>query len=118
METDRVDFLFITTLENIWSIVGSHVKDDRRVVIFLDLNWDANTESLGKIKEVREDEAKKHFPIIIYSKSDVEEDISKSYAATANAYIIKDGGPVESKRKFLDALEQWGAFYQPPFGIL
>jgi DNA-binding NarL/FixJ family response regulator len=111
-------FLIVSVLEQLWNIVALHAEHNQRILIILDLGWGDSSDALLQLQNLRNDESQKHYPVIIYSKSDTEDDIKRAYEATANCYIVKtDGSPEERKKRFLNTLTQWQGHYLPPFAI-
>jgi CheY-like chemotaxis protein len=111
-------FLIVSVLDQLWSIVAQHAEHNQRILIILDLGWGDSSDALLELQNLRRDELRKHYPVIIYSKSDTEDDIKRAYEATANCYIVKtDGTPEARKQRFLNTLTQWQGHYLPPFAI-
>lgn len=77
-------------------------------LILLDLNLPrmSGRDVLGEIKT---DERLRHIPVIILSSSAAEQDIARSYALHANAYVVK---PVDldSFRAAISTIEQFFLF--------
>jgi two-component system response regulator len=77
-------------------------------LILLDLNLPrmSGREVLGQIKA---DARWRHIPVIILSSSAAEQDIARSYALHANAYVVK---PVDldSFRAAISTIEQFFFF--------
>jgi CheY-like chemotaxis protein len=74
-------------------------------LILLDLNL-PRKDGREVLKEIREDNALRHIPVVILSTSQAEQDILHSYRLGANAYITK---PVEIDQFFevVRSLEQF-----------
>jgi two-component system response regulator len=75
-------------------------------VVLLDLNL-PRINGVEVLRRVREDERTKILPVVILSSSRQEEDIARSYACGANAYVRK---PVEFG-EFIDAIRTLGLFW-------
>lgn len=77
-------------------------------LILLDLNLPrmSGRDVLGEIKA---DERLRHIPVIILSSSAAEQDVARSYAMHANAYVVK---PVDldSFRAAISTIEQFFFF--------
>lgn len=109
-------FLIVGVLENLWDIVRMYEENNQRIIILLDLNWGNSSNALAKLQELREDNERKHYPVIIYSQSETERDIKDSYEASANGYVVKGGeSPKLRKKRFIDTLNQWQGHYRPPY---
>jgi two-component system response regulator len=85
-------------------------------VVLLDLNL-PRINGVEVLRRVRADERTKILPVVILSSSRQEEDIARSYAYGANAYVRK---PVEFA-EFIDAIRTLGLFWlllseSPPAG--
>ncbi|MEM8970789.1 MAG: hypothetical protein AAGD43_01830 [Pseudomonadota bacterium] len=115
IRTAELEFLIVANLEALWSTIASEFRDRRRLVVFLDLRWEGEGESLFAIREMRQNKDMQHYPVIVYSKSDSESDIKNSYDHTANAYLTKSGSSDERKKKFLKTVKQWTTVTTPPF---
>lgn len=75
-------------------------------VILLDLNL-PRINGVEVLRRVRDDERTKILPVVILSSSRQEEDIARSYAYGANAYVRK---PVDFA-EFTDAIKTLGLFW-------
>ena len=74
-------------------------------LILLDLNL-PRKDGRDVLKEIKQDEALRHIPVVIVSTSQAEQDILHSYRLGANAFITK---PVEIDQFFeaMRSLEQF-----------
>ena len=74
-------------------------------LILLDLNL-PRKDGREVLKEIRQDDAFRHIPVVILSTSQAEQDILRSYRLGANAFITK---PVEIDQFFevVRSLEQF-----------
>ena len=74
-------------------------------LILLDLNL-PRKDGREVLKEIRQDDALRHIPVVILSTSQAEQDILHSYRLGANAFITK---PVEIDQFFeaMRSLEQF-----------
>ena len=59
------------------------------------------------LKKIRADERTKRLPVVIFTSSNEEEDLIKSYNLGANSYVRK---PVEFE-EFLEATKQLGLYW-------
>jgi CheY-like chemotaxis protein len=75
-------------------------------VILLDLNL-PRIGGLDVLRRIREDERTKHLPVVMLTSSKEEEDVARSYALGANAYVRK---PVEFV-EFNEAVKTLGLFW-------
>lgn len=114
---DELRFLIGARLETLWDNVQQHCAEHDRILVLLDLSW-GQRDSLTELAQLRAHDALRHFPVIIYSKSDTESDIRRCYQATANAYMIKRGSPQARRTHFFRAIDHWSredGDYRPPF---
>ncbi|HEV8394734.1 MAG TPA: response regulator [Vicinamibacterales bacterium] len=74
-------------------------------LILLDLNL-PRKDGREVLKEIRQDEALRHIPVVILSTSQAEQDIVQSYRLGANAFVTK---PAEIDQFFqvVQSLEQF-----------
>jgi CheY-like chemotaxis protein len=75
-------------------------------VILLDLNL-PRVNGVEVLKRVRSEERTKFLPVVVLTSSKQEEDIARSYAVGANAYVRK---PVEFA-EFMEAVRALGCFW-------
>ncbi len=75
-------------------------------VVLLDLNL-PRLGGLDVLKKIREDERTKVLPVVMLTSSKEEEDVAKSYALGANAYVRK---PVDFS-EFTEAVKTLGLFW-------
>lgn len=75
-------------------------------LVLLDLKL-PKVDGLGVLKQVRADERTRRLPIVIFTSSNEEEDLFKSYNLGANSYVRK---PVEFE-EFLQATKQLGLYW-------
>jgi two-component system response regulator len=97
---EALDFLFGT---------GSHAGRDTRIqpqVVLLDLNL-PRIDGLEVLKRLRADERTSVLSIVVLTSSKEDEDVIKSYASGANAYVRK---PVEFGQ-FSEAVKTLGLFW-------
>lgn len=82
-------------------------------IMLLDLNL-PKLDGHEVLRRIRADERAKHLPVVILTASKEEEDITRSYALGANAYVRK---PVELV-EFIEAARTLGLFWlllnEPP----
>lgn len=85
---------------------GQHADAPVPDLILLDLNLPRmdGREVLGAIKE---DVRLKHIPVVVLTTSEAEEDVLRSYALHANAYVTK---PVDFDR-FIEVVRQIDDFF-------
>ena len=85
---------------------GAYAQAPRPDLILLDLNLPRmdGREVLGLVKE---DPVLKHIPVVVLTTSEAEEDVLRSYALHANAYVTK---PVDFER-FIDVVQQIDEFF-------
>jgi two-component system response regulator len=102
-----LDYLFRT---------GEHAgrsEGEFPTIVLLDLNL-PKIDGLEVLRRVRADERTKLLPIVVLTASKEEEDILRSYALGANAYVRK---PVEFA-EFVEAAKTLGLFWllvnEPP----
>lgn len=75
-------------------------------LILLDLNL-PRRDGREVLKEVKDDPALRHIPVIVLTTSQAEEDVLRSYQLHANAYVTK---PVDFER-FIEAIKQIDHFF-------
>ena len=75
-------------------------------LVLLDLKL-PKVDGLQVLEKIREDERTRCLPVVIFTSSNEEEDIIKSYNLGANSYVRK---PVEFEQ-FLDATRQLGLYW-------
>jgi two-component system response regulator len=85
-------------------------------LVLLDLKM-PRMDGLEVLRTVKSDPLLKSTPVVMLSSSRQERDVSQSYQAGVNAYVVK---PVDAE-KFTRVLEQTGEFWTmlneiPPFG--
>jgi CheY-like chemotaxis protein len=85
------------------------------VVVLLDLKM-PKVDGLEVLKQVKNDPELKRIPVVMMTSSREEQDLVKSYALGANAYVVK---PVDFQQ-FVDSIKQIGFFWavinEPPPG--
>lgn len=110
VEDDLADVLMVEEALETWSVPTSlHVANDgveataflrrqglyanapRPAFVLLDLNM-PRKDGFEVLDDVKNDEALSVIPIVVFSTSSAPEHISRSYAAYANAYVIKPAG--------------------------
>ena len=86
-------------------------------VVLLDLKL-PKVDGLQVLKAVKEDEGLRAVPVVMLTASREEQDLVRSYALGANAFVVK---PVAFK-DFLEAIQDLGVFWavlnEPPPGSL
>jgi DNA-binding NarL/FixJ family response regulator len=115
--SERLRFLLVGRLETLWQHVQQETKEEDRILILLDLGW-GDKDALKELARLRSDAQLRHFPVIIYSKSDAESDIKRCYDATANAYMVKKGSMQVRRDHFFRAINHWSGTtgdYRPPY---
>jgi CheY-like chemotaxis protein len=85
---------------------GDFSAAPRPGLILLDLNL-PRRNGLEVLAELKSDEDLLHIPVVVLTTSQADEDILRSYALHANAYISK---PVDFDR-FIDAIRQIDDFF-------
>jgi len=85
---------------------GDYASAPRPGLILLDLNL-PRRDGLEVLAELKEDPLLRVIPVVILTTSQAEEDILRSYALHANAYISK---PVDFER-FMDVIRQIDNFF-------
>jgi CheY-like chemotaxis protein len=85
------------------------------VVVLLDLKM-PKVDGLEVLTQVKRDPELKRIPVVMMTSSREEQDLVKSYALGANAYVVK---PVDFQQ-FVDSIKQIGFFWaiikEPPPG--
>ena len=85
---------------------GEYASAPRPGLILLDLNL-PRRDGLEVLAELKEDPGLRVIPVVILTTSHADEDILRSYALHANAYVSK---PVDFER-FLDVIRQIDNFF-------
>ena len=88
---------------------GAHAGRDTTLMpqlTLLDLKM-PRADGLQVLKKMREDERTKRLPVVIFTSSDEEEDLIRSYELGANSYVRK---PVEFSQ-FVEATKQLGLYW-------
>ena len=88
---------------------GAHAGRDTTLMpqlTLLDLKM-PRVDGLEVLKKMREDERTKRLPVVIFTSSDEEEDLIRSYELGANSYVRK---PVEFSQ-FVEATKQLGLYW-------
>ena len=88
---------------------GAHAGRDTTLMpqlTLLDLKM-PRVDGLQVLKKMREDERTKRLPVVIFTSSDEEEDLIRSYELGANSYVRK---PVEFSQ-FVEATRQLGLYW-------
>ncbi|HUE36248.1 MAG TPA: response regulator [Candidatus Acidoferrum sp.] len=85
------------------------------VVALLDLKM-PKVDGLEVLRQIRNDPALKHMPVVMVTSSREEQDLIHSYELGVNAYVVK---PVDFQ-KFVESVKQIGVFWaiinEPPPG--
>lgn len=85
---------------------GKYKDAVRPDLVLLDLNL-PKKGGLEVLAEIKGDAVLKTIPVVILTTSDAEQDILKSYSASANAYVTK---PVDLEQ-FLDVIKSIEGFW-------
>jgi CheY-like chemotaxis protein len=85
---------------------GQYASAPRPGLILLDLNL-PRRDGLEVLAELKEDPGLRIIPVVILTTSQAEEDILRSYALHANAYVSK---PVDFER-FMEVIRQIDNFF-------
>jgi CheY-like chemotaxis protein len=85
---------------------GDYADAPRPGLILLDLNL-PRLDGLEVLAEIKADPVLKIIPVVILTTSQAHEDILRSYALHANAYVSK---PVDFER-FMEAIRQIDSFF-------
>ena len=87
------------------------------VVVLLDLKM-PKVDGLEVLRQMRDDAALKHVPVVMITSSREEQDLVNSYQLGVNAYVVK---PVDFQ-KFVESVKQIGFFWaiinEPPPGAV
>ena len=85
---------------------GKHANAPRPDLILLDLNL-PRKDGREVLKDIKNDEQLSLIPVVVLTTSQAEEDVLRSYALHANAYVSK---PVDFER-FMDVIRQIDNFF-------
>ena len=80
--------------------------DQKPQLVLLDLKL-PKVDGLQVLEKIRGDERTRRLPVVIFTSSNEEEDLIRSYNLGANSYVRK---PVEFE-KFLEATKQLGLYW-------
>ena len=97
---EALDYLFAT---------GAYAGRDTTLMpqlTLLDLKM-PRIDGLQVLKRIREDERTRRLPVVVFTSSDEEEDLIRSYELGANSYVRK---PVEFSQ-FVEATKQLGLYW-------
>jgi CheY-like chemotaxis protein len=86
--------------------LGEYSGAPRPGLILMDLNL-PRRDGLEVLAEIKEDPSLRLIPVVILTTSQAEEDILRSYALHANAYVSK---PVDFER-FIEVIRQIDSFF-------
>lgn len=81
--------------------------------ILLDLKM-SGINGFDLLKEIRNNQATKNVPVIMFTSSEMPDDVKKAYALGANAYIIKPEGYSELKETMKAIFTFWLTTNQLP----
>ncbi len=85
---------------------GKYVDAVRPDLVLLDLNL-PRRDGREVLEEIKKDERLQHIPVVVLTTSSLHEDILRSYALHANAYVTK---PVDFE-KFIEVVRQIDEFF-------
>ena len=88
---------------------GIHAGRDMTVMpqlVLLDLKL-PKVDGLEVLRQLRSNERARRLPVVVFTSSDEEEDLTSSYSLGANSYVRK---PVEFEQ-FLEATKQLGLYW-------
>jgi CheY-like chemotaxis protein len=85
---------------------GPHEAAPRPDLVLLDLNL-PRRDGREVLAEIKADERLRTIPVVVLTTSEAEEDVLRSYALHANAYVTK---PVDFDR-FIDVVRQIDEFF-------
>jgi len=85
---------------------GDYADAPRPGLILLDLNL-PRVDGLEVLAEIKADPVLKVIPVVILTTSQAQQDVLRSYALHANAYVSK---PVDFER-FMEAIRQIDSFF-------
>lgn len=67
---------------------GRDAEDARPGLVLLDLRL-SRRDGLDLLADLKRDERTRAIPVVVFSASSAEEDVSRAYRAHANAYLVK-----------------------------
>lgn len=85
---------------------GEHAGAPTPDLVLLDLNL-PRMDGREVLAELKSDETLRHIPVVVLTTSEAEEDVLRSYALHANAYVTK---PVDFDR-FIEVVRQIDDFF-------
>jgi len=84
-----VDFIEATDGQNAINQLSNMAKEDLPDLILLDLKM-PKVDGHEVLSWIRSHHSTKRIPVVIFSTSDDQQDIAKSYELGANSYVVKD----------------------------
>lgn len=85
---------------------GTYANGPSPRLVFLDLNLPQKS-GLEVLKEAKADETLRPIPIVVFSTSSAEKDITNSYLCGANSYVIKPSELAEFSTTVCKTVEYW-----------
>jgi two-component system response regulator len=75
-------------------------------VVFLDLKM-PRVDGWEVLRRMRENPRTANVPVVVLSRSDLAEDVARSYALGANSFLVKHYDPSGPGRYIADAVRYW-----------
>jgi CheY-like chemotaxis protein len=75
-------------------------------LVLLDINLPGHS-GLEILKQIKSDAVFQHLAVLMFSTSDLEEDIRSSYARGASSYLVKPGSFKELQRLVFELVRYW-----------
>lgn len=89
--------------------IMDYLKDENAAMptaILLDIKL-PKVNGLDVLKFIRSSERTRNIPVVMYSSSDMRDDIQTAYQYGANSYLTKPNGFGEMKEQFVDFFNYW-----------
>jgi CheY-like chemotaxis protein len=94
------------------SIYADRAQHPLPSILLLDLKM-PRKDGFAVLRWRQETPAFLRLPIVVFSSSNLQEDISKSYALGANSYVVKPTDPLRLER-MVKALHEWWCEFNIP----
>lgn len=75
-------------------------------LILLDLNL-PGPNGYDLLQEIRSDQELRHLVVLIFSTSDLDDDVRRGFEQGANSYLVKPGSFKELRQLLADAVRYW-----------
>lgn len=113
VESLNTKFLICNKLETVIENAKNAINPNEPILWLLDLSW-GGEKSFPILKQIKSSEFK-HWPVVIYTKSNDDSDVQEAYRNHANAYLHKpDTDAKDRKEAFKNVIETWRSLFSLP----